>query len=185
MLYLIGGASRSGKTTTAKRIVNEAGIPYFSLDYLMMGLANGVPELGVHPTEGDFITGQRMWKIVDPMLTAMVENGIDYTVEGVQLLPAFVAEFQQKFAGDVRCCFIGQSELDVTAIEEMKLHSSATENDGFKDLSHIEALAEMKRIRADSARYKVECEVHNLPYFESSSNFNLTLDQVVAYLINK
>jgi 2-phosphoglycerate kinase len=151
----------------------------------MMGIANGVPELGVHPTEGDFITGQRLWKIVDPLLTAMVENEIDYVIEGVQLLPSFVAEFQQKFAGDVRCCFIGQAELDVTAIEEMELHSSATENDGFKDLSHIEALAEMKRIRADSARYKEECEVHNLPYFESSSDFHRTLDQVVAYLIKK
>jgi 2-phosphoglycerate kinase len=185
MLYLIGGASRSGKTTTAKKMMKEAGIPYFSLDYLMMGIANGVPELGVQPTEGDFLTGQRLWKIVEPLMTAMVENGIDYTVEGVQLLPAFVAQFQHKFAGDVRCCFIGQAELDVTAVVEMKLHSSATENDGFKDLNPNEALAEMKRIQADSARYKEECEMNHLPYFESSSDFHRTLDQVVAYLINK
>ncbi|MFC3772532.1 adenylate kinase [Paenibacillus sp. GCM10012303] len=166
-------------------MMKEAGIPYFSLDYLMMGIANGVPELGVQPTEGDFLTGQRLWKIVEPLMTAMVENGIDYTVEGVQLLPAFVAQFQHKFAGDVRCCFIGQAELDVTAVVEMKLHSSATENDGFKDLNPNEALAEMKRIQADSARYKEECEMNHLPYFESSSDFHRTLDQVVAYLINK
>jgi hypothetical protein len=29
MLYIIGGASRSGKTTTAKRILKEANTPYF------------------------------------------------------------------------------------------------------------------------------------------------------------
>jgi hypothetical protein len=71
------GAARSGKTTTAIRFLKEAKIAYFSLDYLMMGIANGIPELGVHPTEGDFITGQRLWKVVDPLMTAMVENEID------------------------------------------------------------------------------------------------------------
>ncbi|MEC1736353.1 hypothetical protein P9D87_05050 [Bacillus mojavensis] len=54
MLYLIGGSSRSGKTTTAKRMLAETKIPYFSLDYLMMGIANGVPEMDINPTDGDF-----------------------------------------------------------------------------------------------------------------------------------
>jgi 2-phosphoglycerate kinase len=171
MLYLIGGASRSGKTTTAKRILNETNIPYFSLDYLMMGIANGIPELGVHPTEGDFITGQRMWKVLDPLMTAMVENEIDYTIEGVQLIPNCVSQFESKYPGKIMSCFIGMAEINVESVVEMKYHSSKTENDGFKELNHAEAMAELVRIRTDSIQIREDCEKHNLKYFESSFHF--------------
>lgn len=73
MLYIIGGASRSGKTTVAKRILEETKISYFSLDYLMMGIAEGAPELAVNPTEEDIKTAKRMWKIIDPLMRAMIE----------------------------------------------------------------------------------------------------------------
>ena len=99
MLYLIDGSSRSGKTTTAKRMLAETGIPYFSLDYLMMGIANGVPEMGINPTNGDFNNGQRLWKIINPLMTAMVENKIDYIIEGVQLIPSYISKFEQRYSG--------------------------------------------------------------------------------------
>jgi adenylate kinase family enzyme len=42
MLYLISGASRAGKTLIAKRISEQVGIPYLSLDWLIMGFTNGI-----------------------------------------------------------------------------------------------------------------------------------------------
>lgn len=185
MIYLIGGASRSGKTTTAKRILTETNIPYFSLDYLMMGIANGVPELEVSPIEGDFITGQKLWKVINPLITAMVENEIDYIIEGVQLLPNHVSQFETTYSGKVKSCFIGIAEINVDSVEEMKLHSSKTENDGFKELNHAEARVEMLRLKMDSIRIREECEKLNLKYFESSLHFNHTLDKVISYLIDK
>ena len=38
MIYLIGGASRSGKTSLVLRLLEEKSIPYLSTDVLMMGL---------------------------------------------------------------------------------------------------------------------------------------------------
>jgi 2-phosphoglycerate kinase len=185
MLYIIGGASRSGKTTSANRILKELEIPYFSLDYLMMGIANGIPEFGVYPTEGDFITGQRLWKIVNTLMTAMVENEIDYTIEGVQLVPSYVAQFEQRYAGKVKSCFIGLAEINVkNSVEEMKFHSSKTENDGLKDLNNVEIANEIERIKTDSIKIKEECEKYNLKYFESSFNFNKTIDSIVSYLMD-
>jgi hypothetical protein len=179
MLYIIGGASRSGKTTLANRVLKEAEIPYFSLDYLMMGIANGMPEFGVHPTEGDYITGQRLWKVVNPLMTAMVENKIDYTIEGVQLVPSYVSQFEQNYAVKVKSCFIGLAEINVmNSVEEMKFHSNKTENDGFKDLNNANIINEIERIKTDSIRIREECEKNNLMYFESSFNFNKTIDSM-------
>ena len=60
MLYLLGGASCAGKTTIAKHFLAEMGIPTFSLDYLMMGFARGLPALGVDPEDDEFAVGDRM-----------------------------------------------------------------------------------------------------------------------------
>jgi len=35
MLYLIGGAARTGKTILSQRLLKERNIPYFCLDYLI------------------------------------------------------------------------------------------------------------------------------------------------------
>jgi len=133
MLYMIGGASRCGKTAAAKRMLKETNIPYFSLDYLMMGIANGAPEIGVRPTEGDLTTGQRMWKVVDPLITAMVENKIDYIIEGVQLVPSYISQFEQRYPGKTKSCFLGMADIDASYAEEIIIHSSRTENDGSED----------------------------------------------------
>ncbi|MEC1687471.1 adenylate kinase [Bacillus subtilis] len=186
MLYLIGGSSRSGKTTTAKRMLAETKIPYFSLDYLMMGIANGVPEMEVNPTDGDLKNGQRLWKIVNPLMTAMVENKIDYIIEGVQLIPSHVSKFEQHYLGNVKTCFIGIAEIDIeNSVEKMKFHSSMTENDGLRNLDHLQIKLELERIKTDSTRIREECKKYNLQYFESSLNFNKTIETIIAYLITQ
>ncbi|MCC2527351.1 adenylate kinase [Bacillus halotolerans] len=186
MLYLIGGSSRSGKTTTAKRMLAETKIPYFSLDYLMMGIANGVPEMEVNPTDGDLKNGQRLWKIVNPLMTAMVENKIDYIIEGVQLIPSHVSKFEQHYLGNVKTCFIGIAEIDIeNSVEKMKFHSSMTENDGLRNLDHLQIRLELERIKTDSTRIREECKKYNLQYFESSLNFNKTIETIIAYLITQ
>ncbi|MEC1752190.1 adenylate kinase [Bacillus mojavensis] len=183
MLYLIGGSSRSGKTTTAKRMLAETKIPYFSLDYLMMGIANGVPEMDINPTDGDFKNGQRLWKIINPLMTAMVENKIDYIIEGVQLIPSHVSQFEQYYLGNVKTCFIGIAEINIeNNIDKMKFHSSMTENDGLRNLDHLQIKSELERIKTDSIRIKEECQKYNLQYFESSLNFNETIETIIAYL---
>ncbi|MHC5182780.1 MAG: hypothetical protein ACYSPI_00655, partial [Planctomycetota bacterium] len=48
MLYLVSGTSRSGKTLIAEKLMEEKQIPYMSLDWLMMGFTNGMPQLGIH-----------------------------------------------------------------------------------------------------------------------------------------
>ena len=48
MLYLISGASRSGKTMIAEKILSRKNLPYMSLDWLVMGFTNGMPECGIH-----------------------------------------------------------------------------------------------------------------------------------------
>ncbi len=42
MLYLLGGAARSGKSIIARRVMTHYQLPFFSLDYLSNGMAEGL-----------------------------------------------------------------------------------------------------------------------------------------------
>ena len=45
MLCIVGGAARSGKTLLARRLLEVAQVPWFSIDMLRAGLTNGAPSL--------------------------------------------------------------------------------------------------------------------------------------------
>lgn len=116
-------------------------------------------------------------------MTAMVENKIDYIIEGVQLIPSHVSQFEQYYLGNVKTCFIGIAEINIeNNIDKMKFHSSMIENDGLRNLDHFQIKSELERIKTDSIRIKEECQKYNLQYFESSLNFNETIETIIAYL---
>ena len=62
MIILIGGASHTGKTLLAQRLLEEYHYPYLSLDHLKMGLIrSGQTELT--PMDDDKLTDY-LWPIV-------------------------------------------------------------------------------------------------------------------------
>ena len=51
MAFFLGGTPSSGKTTTAERFLAEEGVPFPPLEYLIIGVANGLPEAEVNPRD--------------------------------------------------------------------------------------------------------------------------------------
>ena len=95
MVYLIGGTCRSGKSTLAKLLLKQHGIPYFGLDQLMMGLYRGAPELGVSPDEKPSVVAEKMWPICKGMITSTIyamhiQEG-RYCIEGDTITPENVS----------------------------------------------------------------------------------------------
>ena len=73
MLYLIGGASRTGKSTLALRLLETRQVPFFCLDYLTSGLEAGVPALGVRHEIPDQRRGELVWPVLRHLLRNIVE----------------------------------------------------------------------------------------------------------------
>ena len=113
MLYLVGGCSRSGKSSLAERMRARHGAPWFPLDALKMGLHLGVPSLGVHPEDDDLETADRMWPVIKGAIENLIFDGRDYLVEGVNLRPATVANFIKETEAPVRTCFLGYPEAAI------------------------------------------------------------------------
>lgn len=80
MIILIGGASHTGKTLFAQRLLEKYHYPYLSIDHLKMGLIrSGQTELT--PMDDDKLTDY-LWPIVREMVKTAIENGQNLIVEG-------------------------------------------------------------------------------------------------------
>ena len=90
MIYLISGTSRSGKTLVAKKIMQQYEIPYLSLDWLVMGFTNGIPEYGIHDKLWPNEIAEKFWDFLKAMLENMIWSETDYIIEGEAVLPELI-----------------------------------------------------------------------------------------------
>ena len=73
MIILITGASHTGKTLLAQRMLEQFKYPYLSIDHLKMGLIrSGNTELT--PLSDDEALTAYLWSIVREMVKTAIEN---------------------------------------------------------------------------------------------------------------
>jgi hypothetical protein len=181
MLYLIGGPGRSGKTTLAMQLNRRHGIPYFSLDYLMMGLYHGAPELKIDPYQPESTVTPRMWPVVRPLLTAMLENGEEYCVEGFAIMPEHVLQLTKGFAGSIKACFLGYCcATPAQKLEQERRYR--TSNPWPLNIAHEKALAEFELIQQMSCALQNECARVGYAYFDTSADFEKAIASAQRHL---
>jgi hypothetical protein len=181
MLYLLGGAARTGKTTIARAFLAQTGISFFSLDFLMMGFVNGLPEYGVDSEADELLVAEQLWPVIRSMATAMVEDEVDYLLEGVQLHPRRVGELCEELGGDVRACFLGLAETDTsTKLQEIR-RFGGTADDWLRHYSDQELIQEIERLKALSVRLQNACQQCGLTYIEASDDLSSTVADVLRH----
>lgn len=80
MVILIAGASHTGKTLLAQRLLERYGFPYLSLDHLKMGLIRS-GQTPLTPFDDDEMTAY-LWPIAREMAKTAIENGQNLIIEG-------------------------------------------------------------------------------------------------------
>lgn len=80
MIVLITGASHTGKTHLAQRMLERYHYPYLSIDHLKMGLIRS-GNTTLTPEDDDALTDY-LWVIVREMIKTAIENRQNLIVEG-------------------------------------------------------------------------------------------------------
>ena len=81
MIVLITGASHTGKTVLAQKLLEKYKYPYLSIDHLKMGLIrSGNTELTPMSDDNDLTA--YLWPIVREMTKTAIENKQNLIVEG-------------------------------------------------------------------------------------------------------
>ena len=108
MVILIGGASHTGKTLLAQRLLERYRYPYLSIDHLKMGLIrSGQTELT--PMDDEKLTDY-LWPIVREMVKTAIENGQNLVVEGCYIPTDWYRDFSDEYLRQIRCRFLVMTE---------------------------------------------------------------------------
>ena len=126
MVLLIGGASHTGKTVLAQRILEERQIPYLSIDHLKMGLIrSGQTELT--PMDDDKLTDY-LWPIVREMVKTAIENGQNLIVEGCYIPFDWHKSFDECYLEQIRCQFLIMTRRYIeNHFDDIRRHANAIE----------------------------------------------------------
>ena len=109
MIILITGASHTGKTLLAQKLLEKYKYPYLSIDHLKMGLIRS-GNTNLTPLSEDGRLTAYLWPIVREMIKTAVENGQDLIVEGCYIPPDWVEDFTEEYLCEIKCYCLVMSE---------------------------------------------------------------------------
>ena len=183
MLFLVSGASRSGKTLIAKKVLADKRIPYLSLDWLMMGFSDGIPEYGIHHLLWPNEIAEKMGPFLLGMIDSMLVDGMDYLIEGEAMLPQLVADLVEKNPDKIKVVFVGYTEINVKdKVGLVKKHGDG-ENDWLTNESDEYIRDHIGNMIAYSEMIKSGCEKHGLSYFDTSEDFSGAIEAATGFLV--
>ena len=168
MVLLIGGASHTGKTLLAQRILEEQQYPYLSIDHLKMGLIrSGQTELT--PMDDEKLTPY-LWPIVREMVKTAIENGQNLTVEGCYIPFDWKKDFAEEYLQHIRCVFLVMSESYIRSnFADIRKHANAIEQRLDDSGLCIEDLVR------DNAAVLAGCQEHDCEYTLINEKYDIAL----------
>ncbi len=128
MILLIAGASHTGKTKLAQRMLERYGYPYLSIDHLKMGLIrSGQTELT--PESDDGLLTDYLWPIVREMIKTAIENKQNLIVEGCYIPYDWQTDFNENYLPEIRYLCLVMTEAYIRShFEDIRTYASVIEN---------------------------------------------------------
>ena len=127
MIILITGASHTGKTLLAQRLLEKYHYPYLSIDHLKMGLIRS-GNTPLTPEDDDELTAY-LWPIVREMIKTAIENDQNLIVEGCYIPLDWRQDFDERYLPSIRfICLAMTDEYIDTHFDEIMRHASAIES---------------------------------------------------------
>ncbi len=100
MVILITGASHTGKTLFAQRMLEKYKYPYLSIDHLKMGMIRS-GKTNLTPEDDDALTDE-LWPIVREMIKTAIENRQNLIVEGGYIPINWKDSFREQYLDSIR-----------------------------------------------------------------------------------
>lgn len=109
MIILITGASHTGKTVLAQKLLEKYKYPYLSIDHLKMGLIrSGKTQLTPFSKDDDLT--EYLWPVVREMIKTAIENKQNLIVEGCYIPFNWKKDFAKEYLDEIRYYCLIMSE---------------------------------------------------------------------------
>lgn len=128
MVVLIAGASHTGKTVLAQKLLETYRYPYLSIDHLKMGLIRS-GNTALTPLSDEKALTDYLWPIVREMVKTAIENKQNLIVEGCYI----PFDWERDLGGDYRrqiryYCLVMSERYIREHFDDIKRYASAIED---------------------------------------------------------
>ncbi|MBR6754656.1 MAG: adenylate kinase [Clostridia bacterium] len=168
MIILITGASHTGKTLLAQKLLEKYKYPYLSIDHLKMGLIrSGNTELT--PLSDDDALTSYLWPIVREMIKTAIENDQNLIVEGCYIPFDWQKDFDDEYLEHIKYyCLIMTENYIRNNFHEIINHESVIEKRLTNDFTIEDAIN-------DNAKMLTLAKYHNADYILIDTEYKIEI----------
>ena len=171
MIILITGASHTGKTLLAQRMLEKYHYPYLSIDHLKMGLIRS-GNIPLTPEDDEQLTAY-LWPIVREMIKTAIENNQNLIVEGCYVPLDWRQDFDERYLPYIRFICLAMTDEYIDAhFDEILEHASDIES----RLDDSSCTAES--LKADNQAYIDGCQQNGEQVSLIDEDFELTINEL-------
>lgn len=168
MIILITGASHTGKTLLAQKLLEKYQYPYLSIDHLKMGLIRS-KNTNLTPEDDDELEAY-LWPIVREMIKTAVENMQNLIIEGCYIPNGWEKDFSDKYLNEIRYyCLVMSRKYIERHFSDIKKYASEIEQ------RIDDTWCTMETVIEDNARYLKMCEEHGYPYILIDGEYKIEI----------
>ena len=158
MIILITGASHTGKTALAQKLLERYKYPYLSIDHLKMALIRSNHTTLTPLSDDDALTAY-LWPIVREMIKTAIENNQNLIVEGCYIPFDWKKDFEQEYLDNIKYyCLIMSENYIRNHFADIKNFANVIENRLDDDDCTLESVLN------DNAKTLELAKKHNVNY---------------------
>lgn len=171
MIILIAGATHTGKTLLAQKLLETYHYPYLSIDHLKMGLIRS-GNTPLTASDDEALT-EYLWPIVREMVKTAIENRQNLIVEGCYIPFTWREDFSDEYAKEIVCRWLVMTpEYIRSHFGDIRDHANAIE--ARLDDSELNP----KNLIRENARNLEQCQKHGCEYILVETEYSVDTAQV-------
>ena len=160
MIILITGASHTGKTALAQKLLGKYKYPYLSIDHLELT-----------PMSDDEDLTAYLWPIVREMVKTAIENKQNLIVEGCYIPFEWQKDFEAEYLENIKyVCLVMSEDYIRSRFSDIKEYANIIENRLDDEWCTMESVLE------DNARILALAQKHKVDYVLIDDKYEIDMD---------
>ncbi len=166
MIILITGASHTGKTYLAQKLLEKYKMPYLSIDHLKMGLIRS-GQTTLTPADDNKLTDY-LWPIIREIIKTAIENKQNLIVEGCYIPFDWQKDFSKDYLTDIKyiCLVLSQNYIK-NNFQSIKNYANIIEK-GLDD-----EYCTQESVLKENQFYLDNCQKYKLNYILIDKNYKI------------
>lgn len=182
--FIIGGASRAGKSCLAQKLKKRFSLNWIIGDAFVSSIEDAFPEIGISHDGNMLTVAEKYETFLKYLLWNYTYEGGGYVFDTTHLRPQNIINIRDKI-GSVPTVYIGYADVDpMQKLEEIR-RFDPQEDWWTVERSDADLITHIKNQIERSHEDRIACEKFGIPYFDTSKDFEKVLDSAFEWLVSE